>query len=53
MELNDDDLPEGTSHSGIIALMDDYPVDEMSSKKIQKNKTGKGIKCSNKSKKCE
>jgi hypothetical protein len=39
-----DDMPEGSNHSGNTALMEDYPEDEINSKKTKKNNTGKGEK---------
>jgi hypothetical protein len=49
-EINDEDLPAGTSLYDNKALLDDYSDDETSSKKKKNPKSGKEIK-GNKSKK--
>ncbi len=43
-ELTEDGLPAGSTLSSSKALMDEYPEDEVNSKKTKKTNTGKGKK---------
>jgi hypothetical protein len=45
LKLTDEDaLPKGSTLSGNMALMDQYPEDEANSKQTKKTNTGKGKK---------